>query len=341
MGRTGLLRGRREVALGVLSFPSSPRRAPSHQSPFSPPAARPGASDAPTTPTPTHHRLRDGQIPRPIARLPKTTGCDLAGTIEAPAPGGRFKAGDRVLGILPAVGGLGGSCAEFALVPESQLAPLPASLTFAQGAAIPLACLTAWQALDAGRVGSGQRVLVTAAAGGVGSFATALAAARGATVTGTASSRNAPYIKGRGVTAAVDYSSSPNAVTTAAEGEEAAKFDVAVDVMGGATEDLAYAATKDKGGRFVSIMNSGTSLVKVASRSLRGFLGLGRKYHFVVLSINARTGERLEEVLGLIEAGKMSPPEIKVFKGLSSVPAAMVELEGGHVRGKVVVQVAE
>jgi len=286
-------------------------------------------------------QVRAGQIPRPIARLPKTPGCDLAGIVES-TTGGRFKKGDRVFGIVGAIGSDAGTCAQFCLVPEAQLAPLPASLTMEQGAAIPLACLTAWQALDAGRVGAGQKVLVTAAAGGVGSFATALAAARGAVVSGTASSRNAAYITGRGVMQAIDYTTAPDdAVTATAAGEEGRKFDVAIDVMGGATEDVAYAATKDKGGRFVSIMNSGTSLVKVAGRTLRGALGLGRKYSFVVLSINARTGERLEEVAGLIETGKMAPPEVKVFKGLAAVPAAMTELEGGHVRGKVVVQVAE
>lgn len=287
-------------------------------------------------------QLRAGQVPRPIARLPKTPGCDLAGVIESPAPGGRFAKGDRVFGILSAAGGTGaGSCAEFALVPETQLAPLPSSLTFEQGASIPLALLTAWQALDAGRVGAGQKVLITAAAGGVGSFATALAAVRGATVSGTASGRNAAYIGGRGVTTPIDYTQAPDAVAAIAAGAEANKFDVAVDVMGGATEDAAYAATKDRGGRFVSIMNSGTSLAKVAGRTLRGALGLGRKYSFVVLAINDGTGARLEEAAGLIEAGKLSPPEIKAFNGLAAVPAAMKELEGGHVRGKVVIKVAD
>ena len=279
-------------------------------------------------------------IPRPILRLPKIPGADLAGTVESPAPGGRFKKGDRVFGIVSAASAGGGTLAEYALVPESQLAPLPPSLTFEEGASLPLALLTAWQALDAGRVGAGQRVLCTAAAGGVGGFATALAAARGATVAGTASARNAAYISGRGVTTSIDYTASPDAVAAIAAGPDADKFDVAIDVMGGATEDAAYGATKDKGGRFVSVMNSATSIPKVASRSLRGFLGLGRKYSFVVLSTKD-VGPRLEEATGLIAAGKLAPPAIKVFQGLGSVGAAMDELAGGHVRGKVVVRVAE
>lgn len=279
-------------------------------------------------------------IPRPILKLPKIPGADLAGTIEAPAPGGRFKKGDRVFGIMSAVGP-GGSMAEFALCPESQLAPLPASLTFEQGASLPLALLTAWQALDAGRVGSGQKVLVTAAAGGVGSFLAPLAAARGAVVSGTSSARNHAYLKSRGVKHAIDYTVTPDPVAAIAAGPEDGKFDVTVDVMGGATEDAAYSATKDaRSSRFVSIMNSGTSIVKVASRSLRGFLGLGRKYSFVVLSAKD-SGARLEEAVGMIGAGSLSPPDIKVFEGLALVGDAMRELEGGHVRGKVVVKVAE
>jgi len=278
-------------------------------------------------------------IPRPILSLPKIPGADLAGTVESPAPGGgRFKKGDRVFGIMNALASAG-SCAEFALVPEAQLAPLPASLTFEQGASLPLALLTAWQALDSGRVGEGQKVLITAGAGGVGGYATALAAARGAVVSATAYARNAPYMAGRGVTTPIDYTSTPDVVAAIAAGPEDAKFDVAIDVMGGATEDAAYAATKDRGGRFVSIMNSGTSIPKVAGRTLRGLLGLGRKYGFVVLSTKD-CGPRLEEATALIEAGKLAPPEVKVFQGLGSVGAAMDELAGGHVRGKVVVKVA-
>ena len=144
---------------------------------------------------------------------------------------------------------------------------------------------------------------------------------------------------GRGVTTPIDYTSTPDVVAAIAAGPEDAKFDVAIDVMGGATEDAAYAATKDRGGRFVSIMNSGTSIPKVAGRTLRGLLGLGRKYGFVVLSTKD-CGPRLEEATALIEAGKLAPPEVKVFQGLGSVGAAMDELAGGHVRGKVVVKVA-
>jgi len=267
-----------------------------------------------------------------LIRLPKTPGADLAGTIDTPAPGGRFKKGDRVFGIMNAIGPAG-SLAEYALVPETSLAPLPESLTFEQGAALPLALLTAWQALDAGRVGTGQKVLITAAAGGVGSYLVPLAVARGASVTGTCSARNSAYITGRGATAAVDY-------TTTDVGATPEAYDVCIDVVGAKTEDAAYTATKTKGGRFVSIMNSGTSLAKVAGRTLRGGLGWGPKYSFVVM--NAKNcSARLEEATSLIAAGKLEPPQIKAFNGLASAGAAMDELEAGHVRGKVVVKVAE
>lgn len=283
---------------------------------------------------PIDWKVRSGHLPRPIVRLPKTPGADVAGTIESPAPGGRFKQGDRVFGIMNAVGAAG-SLAQYALVPESQLAPLPAALTFEQGAALPLALLTAWQALDAGRVGAGQKVLVTAAAGGVGSFLVPLAVARGATVHGTCSPRNNAYVTARGAASAIDYN------TTDVGQASPGAYDVAIDVVGGSTEDASYRATKQgKDGRFVSIMNSGTSLAKVAGRSLRGGLRWGPHYSFVVLSPK-NCSARLEEATGLIAAGKLTPPEIKVFNGLASAGAAMDELEGGHVRGKVVVKVAE
>jgi NADPH:quinone reductase-like Zn-dependent oxidoreductase len=315
----------RRNATDLLPFARAPRH-----------AAQPTPLPTPSPPhpqPPINNQIRSGIIPRPIARLPATPAADVAGVIEAPAPGGRFKKGDRVFGIMSAWGAPG-ALAEFALVPETSLAPLPDTMTFEQGASLPLALLTAWQALDAGRVGAGQKVLVTAAAGGVGSFAVPLAAARGADVAGTCSPRNATYLTGRGASSAIDYNT-----TDVGEASPDA-YDVVVDMVGGKTEDASYKATKSKGGRFVSIMNSGTSLPKVAGRTLRGGLGLGPKYSFVVL--NAKNcSARLEEATGMVAAGKLPLPEIKVFNGLEAAGDAMDELEAGHVRGKVVVKVAE
>jgi NADPH:quinone reductase-like Zn-dependent oxidoreductase len=139
---------------------------------------------------PIDWKTRDGAGERLGLKLPITLGIDIAGTVEAVGVGvENFKKGDAVYGMT--VSGLSGGYAKYALVGVDTIAPKPESLNFENAASIPIAALTAWQAMfDLANLSSGQRILITGASGGVGSMAVQLAKAKGAFVIGTASGRN-------------------------------------------------------------------------------------------------------------------------------------------------------
>ncbi|MCU0493803.1 MAG: NAD(P)-dependent alcohol dehydrogenase [Chloroflexaceae bacterium] len=155
---------------------------------------------------PADWRLRDGQFKRVMRlQLPFIPGSDIAGVVSAVGSAvTRFQPGDRVYAMLPLA--QGGGYAEYATVPEQQLAAAPATITLAEAAAMPLAGLTALQALrDRARLRSGEHVLIYGASGGVGTFAVQIAKAFGARVTAVCSGRNATLVRGLGADAVRDY----------------------------------------------------------------------------------------------------------------------------------------
>ena len=278
-----------------------------------------------------------------FTKTPAVPGADLAGVVEASPNGStRFSEGSRVYGIKAATDA-NGTLAEFVAVPETQLAPIPAALSFEQAAALPLAGLTALQALRSANVKSSDRVLITAAAGGVGSLAVQLA--RGEfgceTVVGTCGPKNLEFVKEQlGASEVFDYSSAGETLRGTFSAP-AAQFDVTVDVMGGATEIDALAATKTKklGGRFASVLNSGTSVKSVASGFFNALLGKGPAYSMTILSVK-NAGEKLESFNKLIEEGKLKPV-VATVRPLEEAAAAFAELEAGHTRGKQIIKVGE
>ncbi|MCP2202678.1 NADPH:quinone reductase [Lentzea flava] len=149
--------------------------------------------------------VRAGAFPL-LGEPPFTVGWDVAGTVEQVGEGvEKFEAGDEVYGLL-AFPGTGGGYAEYAVVKESDLARRPSHLTVQEAGALPMVALTAWQAL-VGRAGvsAGQRVLIHAAAGGVGHVAVQIAKARGASVIGTASAAKHDFLRSLGADEVVDY----------------------------------------------------------------------------------------------------------------------------------------
>lgn len=156
-----------------------------------------------------HHMRGEPYVARLIPgtlglRAPKINilGCDMAGQVEAVGKDvTEFRPGDDVFALLKE-----GSFAEYVSVPESLLAPKPKNLSYEQAAAVPMAAVTALAGLrDAGRIQSGQKVLVNGASGGVGTFAVQLARAFGATVTGVCSTRNVELVRSIGADEVVDY----------------------------------------------------------------------------------------------------------------------------------------
>src|SRR3954447_12670261 len=150
------------------------------------------------------------------------------GRVGARQGGPDFKPGDEVFGMLPYPYGFG-SHAEYVTGPARAFAAKPAGIDHVQAGALPLAALTAWQALvETADVRAGQRVLIHAAAGGVGHLAVQIAKERGAHVTGTASAPKHDFLRGLGADACVDYRTEDFTDT-------GQRYDVVLDALGGET----------------------------------------------------------------------------------------------------------
>ncbi len=206
-------------------------------------------------------------------RLPHITGYDLAGTVVELGDGVTgFKVGDQVVGFLPPTED--GAAAEFALAPVEVLTAAPTSIALADAAALPLAGLTAWQALfeHAGLQG-GQRILINGAGGGVGGFAIQLAKRAGATVIATASRRSTDAVRAAGADQIVDYTAVP--VAEAVE----KPVDVVLNLVQASEEVTALFGLINPGGVLVTTTGpvagepgSGVRLVPMYTRSDAGHL---------------------------------------------------------------------
>lgn len=259
-------------------------------------------------------------------RRPKNPvpGIDLAGVVRAVGSSvTRFRPGDEVYGVGK------GSFAEFAAARAAKLARKPANLTFEQAAAVPVSGLTAQQGLlEVGRLEAGQRVLVTGASGGVGTFAVQIAVAHGAVVTGVCSTAKVDLVRSLGADHVVDYTRED--VTA---GDQ--RFDLILDI-GGSTPVR----------RLRRVLAPRGTLVIVGGEGGGAVLGIGRQLRAVALSPFVRQRltmfvakdhhEPLERLTTLIEAGRVTPVVERTYP-LAEAAVAMRALEAGRVRGKVVI----
>jgi NADPH:quinone reductase-like Zn-dependent oxidoreductase len=247
--------------------------------------------------------------------FPITPGWDVAGVVEAVGPAVvAFTAGDEVFGYVRRDEVQWGTTAELVPAPQRCLAHKPQSLSFAEAGALPLAGLTAYQALtEAMDVGEGDRVLVHRAAGGVGFNAVQIAVALGAHVIGTASPRNHGFLRDAGASEVLDYSAGP------ISGQLSEPVDAVLDLVGG--ETLADAPKQ---------VNDPARITSVVDPSV---LDLGGRYVFV------RPDQHdLEELGRMADAGQLRVPIAKAFP-LEQTAEAQRLVAGGHVRGKVVVTI--
>jgi NADPH:quinone reductase-like Zn-dependent oxidoreductase len=249
--------------------------------------------------------------------LPHILGCDFAGVVEAMGSAvTRFKAGDAVYGYTSMA--REGTYAEYVIAKESEIAAKPEALDFAEAAALPVATLTASQALfGLAGLAAGQKVLIHGAAGGVGSMAVQLAKAQGAYVIGTASARNAEFVKDLGADEVVDY--------TTTKFEEVVKdLDVVFDLIGGDTQQRSYAVLK-KGGFLVAASQPPDETT-------------AKSYGIRAAMVGTQpSGAKLEEVNALVEAGKIKTFVEKLFP-LSEAQAALELSKQGRTRGKIILR---
>ncbi|BAJ30538.1 NADP-dependent oxidoreductase [Kitasatospora setae] len=266
-------------------------------------------------PTDWRHRAAKIFLPDP----PFVLGWDVAGTVEAVGIGVTlFAPGDEVFGMLPYPHGVG-SHAEYAVGPARAFVRRPDAVDVVQAGALPLAALTAWQALvDTARVRPGDRVLVHAAAGGVGHLAVQIAKARGAYVIGTASAGKHAFLRGIGVDEPVDY----QAVDFA---EAVRDVDVVLDTIGGDYQ-LRSLRTLRRGGLLVSIRPvPAEGLAEAAER-------LGVRTAMLLVEADQ---EGMRGVADLAERGLLRA-EIAGTFALADAARAHAVGDGGRVTGKLV-----
>jgi NADPH:quinone reductase-like Zn-dependent oxidoreductase len=270
-------------------------------------------------------------------------GGDLCGVVQDSDEDSKFPPGTRVFACTNGfeMWRAEGCYAEFFCAQEAHLAVAPRNLTPAEAAALPLVSLTAWQALERANLAPGQRLLIQAGAGGVGSVAIQLAKARGLHVTTTCSTRNVEFVKALGADEAVDY-------TKERFEEVCAPFDGAIDLIGGEVEVRSLRAVK-RAGVFVSVLNSGwtkgrgqlaasaLTLWHLGKNKLWSAVRAGPRYHLLFVAPN---GAQLAEVAALVEAGTVRPVIDRVLP-LERAAEAHAYLEQEHARGKVVLAVTE
>ncbi|MCA0921866.1 NADP-dependent oxidoreductase [Pseudooceanicola nanhaiensis] len=193
---------------------------------------------------PVDAAVRAGHFPL-IGEPPFTIGWDLAGVVEAVGPGVRwYRPGDRVAG-LARFPQQAAAYASHAIVPEEEIARVPAQVDLQQAGALPLAGLTAWQALvEAGGLAPRQRVLIHSGAGGVGHLAVQIAKARGAHVTATASAGKLDLLRELGADIAVDYHRT----------QPVGPFDLVLDPQAGVQAETSVALTRP-GGRVITLLD--------------------------------------------------------------------------------------
>jgi NADPH:quinone reductase len=252
--------------------------------------------------------------------LPFVPGQEVAGVVEAVGDGAGTQPGDRVFASLfPA----GGGFAELAVASADKLARMPDQVSFDEAAALVIGGGTAYEGLiDRGRLRAGETVLITAAAGGVGSIAVQIAVAVAARALGVASPDNHDYVRRLGASRVFDYHAADwiQQVRAVVPGG----VDLLLDCAGGQTGDQALGAVRD-GGRAISIVPPGPP----------GHLERGITGEWFGASVSR---QRLEALGRLVEAGRLHPQVEAVFP-LSRAREALRRVEGRHTRGKIVLAI--
>lgn len=285
-------------------------------------------------------KIRAGEFARilPYA-LPVVLGNDVAGTvIRVGRSVESFRPGDRVFA-RPAQDRMG-AFAERIAVDEADLAPVPSSISMAEAGSLPLVALTAWQALvERGRVGAGQKVLIHAGAGGVGSIAIQLAKHLGATVATTASAANAEFVRELGADVVIDYRTEDFETLLS-------EYDLVLDSLGGENLEKSLRVLRP-GGLAIGIsgppdpsfakrmgMNAVVRLAVAAlSRRIRRRAHrLGVRYEFLFMRAD---GEQLGRIATLVDDGVLRPVVAKTYP-FEQIPAALDALAAGGGRGKIV-----
>jgi alcohol dehydrogenase len=292
---------------------------------------------------PVDFKIRDGKVKQLIRyKMPLVLGNDLAGDVEAVGPGvTKFAVGDAIYTRLDK--DRIGAFAEYVLVRESAAANKPANLGYDEAASLPLVALTAWQALiDIAKLKAGQRVLIHAGSGGVGTFAIQLARHLGAEVVTTASPRNHELVRSLGATTIIDYK-------TERFEDKAGECDVVFDTQGGETLQRSFSVIRRGGvvvtvggvpdAKFARAWGVSAPVVWALAFMMRKVTRLAKEHdaRFEYLFMRA-DGSELASVAELVEKGEIRPVLDKRYS-LAEITDALAYVESGRAVGKVVIQI--
>jgi len=256
-----------------------------------------------------------------VNRGSKITGSDLSGKIVSVGKTVvSMKNGDDVFGFKQ-----GGTTAEYVAIPENKVAIKPINMTFEEAAAVPLAALTALQALrDKGNICSGQSVLVNGASGGVGTYAVQIAKSFGTDVTGVSSTKNLELIKSLGADKVIDYTK-----------EDFTRTNQRYDIILDAVAKSSYSKCKkilNQGGIFISTRFSPLLLIQVMSTVLFG----SKKAKTMFVNSNTKD---LEIIGKLVKEGKVKSVVEQSYP-MNKTSEAHLHIENGHTIGKVVITIS-
>jgi len=272
-----------------------------------------------TSVNPVDWKIREGYRKEKFpSKLPLTLGWDVSGVIEALGDKvGHFRKGDEVYGRPDPT--KNGAYAEYIVVKANLLSIKPISIGHTEAAAVPLAGLTAWQGLfDHGLLKEGQKVLIHAAAGGVGTYAVQFAKNKGAYVIGTASDQNIDFLKRLGADEVIDYNmeSFENILHD---------IDLVLDTIGGDTQLKSIDVLKPGGRLMTTLAPEFVNEAKAKNIHLSSYMAQS-------------IPKQLEEIAQLIDAGKVKPVIDQVLP-FTEARKAHLSNEQGHTRGKIVLQV--
>ncbi|HEX5168639.1 MAG TPA: NADP-dependent oxidoreductase [Cyclobacteriaceae bacterium] len=256
---------------------------------------------------------------RGIFNPPHILGSDIAGIIESAGSDVKnYKPGDEIIGSLEWA--KQSAFAEFVATKEKFITQKPKNLTWAESGAVPLAALTAWQGLfDHGNLQKGQKVIIHAAAGGVGLFALQFAKWKGAYVVATASERNIEFLRSLGADEIIDYTKHRLA-------DKTKNADIVFDSVATPEAQLESFKALKPGGKYISISTP------AREELLKGFDISVTRFLFISNS------EQLEQIVRLIEEGTVKVFVEKTFP-LTEAKEALQYVQKGRTRGKVVLVV--
>ncbi|HEY5408245.1 MAG TPA: NADP-dependent oxidoreductase [Ginsengibacter sp.] len=288
------------------------------------PKPKPGADEVvikvfATSVNPIDWKIREGHAKGkfPI-KFPLIPGWDVSGEIDEVGSNIlNFRKGDEVYSRPDPT--KNGTYAEYVVVKANLINLKPQSIDHEKAAAVPLAGLTAWQALfDYGKLQQGQKVLIHAASGGVGTFAVQFAKWKGAYVIGTTSKENMDFVKKLGADKVIDYKNEKFE-------EKLKNIDLVIDLIGGDTQKRSLKVIK-RGGRLITTVQvENQEATKEKNIHIEGFLAQSLP-------------EELEQIKQLIDSGKVKPVVSKIMP-LKDAAKAQKLSEKGHTRGKIVLQV--